>query len=80
MESLEERVARLEQQVAILQRYLGIDPALPVGDGPFLPLAFYEALRRGKMIHAIKIYREQTGASLREAKDRVEAMARNQQR
>lgn len=78
MESLEERVARLEQQVAILQRHLGIDPALLNADGPFLPPQFYEMLRRGKMIHAIKIYREVTGASLREAKNRVEAMARGQ--
>jgi hypothetical protein len=79
MESLEERIARLERQVANLHRHLGIDPALVDADGPFLPPAFYQALRNGKMIHAIKIYRDTTGASLLVAKNTVEAMARRQQ-
>lgn len=78
MESVEERIARLERQVANLHRHLGIDPAIVDADGPFLPPAFYEALRKGKMIHAIKIYREVTGSSLLVAKNTVEAMARNQ--
>ncbi len=33
-------------------------------------------LRRGQKIGAIKLYREQTGAGLKEAKDAVEALAR----
>ncbi|TMR18690.1 hypothetical protein ETD86_21135 [Nonomuraea turkmeniaca] len=78
MESVEERIARLERQVADLQRYLGIDPERENADGPFLPPEFYEALRRGKKILAIKIYREQTGASLLEAKNTVDTMALQQ--
>ncbi|MGI5284144.1 hypothetical protein ACQEVF_12485 [Nonomuraea polychroma] len=76
MDSVEERIARLERQVADLQRHLGIDPALADPQGPFLPPEFYQALERGKTILAIKIYREATGASLLEAKNTVESMAR----
>ncbi|MEV5890090.1 hypothetical protein [Nonomuraea fuscirosea] len=78
MESLEERLARLEQQVAYLQRHLGIDPAFidSAAGGPELPPQFYRELRDGKLIRAIKIYRESTGASLVVAKNAVESMAR----
>ncbi|MEV0167043.1 hypothetical protein [Nonomuraea fuscirosea] len=78
MESLEERLARLEQQVAYLQRHLGIDPDTgeAPGGGPELPPRFYQELRDGKLIRAIKTYRESTGASLVVAKNAVESMAR----
>ncbi|TDE28682.1 hypothetical protein E1295_42250 [Nonomuraea mesophila] len=83
MESLEERVARLEKQMAYLQRHLGIDPALidpalidSVGGGSRLPPDFYAAMRKGKKILAIKLYREATGASLVVAKKAVEDMER----
>jgi ribosomal protein L7/L12 len=33
-------------------------------------------MRRGKLINAIKVYRDVTGAPLRDAKAAVEAMAR----
>lgn len=42
---------------------------------PDLPSSFYDALSRGKKIQAIKIYREATGAGLKEAKDAVDRMA-----
>ena len=45
--------------------------------GPVFPPSFADALRRGKMIEAIKIYREVTGVGLKEAKDAVEAIVRN---
>jgi hypothetical protein len=45
--------------------------------GPVFPPSFADALHRGKMIEAIKIYREVTGAGLKEAKDAVEAIVRN---
>ncbi|MBF8188460.1 hypothetical protein ITP53_22575 [Nonomuraea sp. K274] len=76
MESVEERIARLEQQVANLHRHLGIDPALVDDEGPFLPPEFYQALEEKKLIMAIKIYRKATGASLLVAKNTVEAMVR----
>src|SRR5437868_64853 len=52
-------------------------PVPPMGmpPGGLFPPAFYDHLRRGKLIHAIKVYREVTGAPLAEAKAAVEAMA-----
>ncbi|GAA1656402.1 hypothetical protein GCM10009733_062400 [Nonomuraea maheshkhaliensis] len=78
MESVEERLARLEKEVADLRRHLGIGPGsvVPASGGPELPPRFYQELRDGKMIRAIKTYREATGASLVVAKRAVESMAR----
>jgi len=50
-------------------------PGSPQYADPRLPPTFYDALQKGKMIVAIKIYREVTGVGLKEAKDQVEAMA-----
>ena len=41
------------------------------------PQPLYDAIARGKLIQAIKIYRETTGVGLKEAKDAVDAMAGN---
>ena len=80
------RLLRLEQKVDFLFRHLGIDPSevlLDDGFGPSfagpslqsdLPSAFYDALRTGHKIEAIKIYREVTGAGLKEAKSAVDGM------
>ncbi|GLX05629.1 hypothetical protein [Microbispora sp. NBRC 16548] len=76
MDSIEQRVAQLENQVAFLQLYLGIDPAIAGDGGSVLPPEFHAALQRGKSIEAIRIYRKVTGASLVTAKDAVEAMMR----
>jgi ribosomal protein L7/L12 len=38
----------------------------------------HEYIHNQQLIHAIKLYRDATGASLAEAKDAVEAMARNE--
>lgn len=38
----------------------------------------HKYVREGQLIHAIKLYREATGASLAEAKQAVEEMARNE--
>jgi Ribosomal protein L7/L12 C-terminal domain len=53
----------------------GILPGPPQYADPRLPPEFYAALQSGKMINAIKVYREVTGVGLKEAKDQVEAMA-----
>ena len=42
---------------------------------PRIPRSSNDYLRKGKLIHAIKVYREVTGVSLAEAKAAVEAMA-----
>ncbi|MCK2217031.1 hypothetical protein MF672_025035 [Actinomadura sp. ATCC 31491] len=78
MESVEDRIARLEQQVAELQRHLGLvtGAAGAASDGPALPPEFHAALRDGKTVKAIKIYRQATGASLVVAKRAVEAIQR----
>ncbi|MBC2933065.1 hypothetical protein [Nocardioides sp. zg-1228] len=73
---LERRVASLEAQLAQLARAAspaGVAPLTASATEPWL--AEVQALRRaGKTIHAIKVYREHTGASLTQAKDAVEAL------
>lgn len=53
-------------------------PNLPeAGDAQDLPTAFEkmeQEVEAGRIIHAIKLYREETGAGLKEAKDAVERM------
>ena len=51
------------------------DPDVALADDDALPSALYDAIARGKLIQAIKIYRETTGVGLKEAKDAVDAMA-----
>jgi ribosomal protein L7/L12 len=87
-----ERLARLEYKVDYLITYLGLDPAdvaagrmpsagrldvAPTSELDGAPLGpVYEAVRRGKKIQAIKLYREATGAGLAAAKDAVDQIAR----
>ncbi|MFF3601066.1 ribosomal protein L7/L12 [Kitasatospora indigofera] len=77
---IESRLRRMDRRLTDMDRRLGliIDHlgARP-GDGAVEPaLRPVEALvRDGKKIHAIKAYREITGADLREAKAAVERMA-----
>lgn len=83
MAELEQRVARLEAQVAQLSSSSAGAPAgapIEAAGYPPVPATAYwmadvRALKSGgKMIHAIKVYREHTGVGLREAKDAVEAL------
>ena len=59
-----------------------LPPGLSTNSGYRLSAADRERimvlLKAGKKIHAIKLYREVTGAGLREAKDAVEDMERYQ--
>ena len=69
---LRQRVAQLERQVEFLltqlkltyvdQPYKGVDPDIA------------ELVGKGQLIEAIKLYREKTGAGLREAKDFIESL------
>lgn len=72
------RLARLERQVAFLYRHFGLDPALAdvFGAADGLPPEFVDALRRQDPLTAIKLYRQATGASLADAKETVERIAR----
>jgi hypothetical protein len=51
------------------------DPAPAAPASPYPP-ELLVALQRGRMIEAIKIYRQVTGASLKEAKSACEALAK----
>ena len=70
-----DRIVQLERQVDFLFRRLGIDPDLALAQDDALPAALYDAIARGKLIQAIKIYRDTTGVSLKQAKEAVEAIA-----
>ena len=79
------RIAELERKVSDLYQRLGQAELESPGDGfgfsePAPTTAtddprLLELLREGKEIHAIKLYRELTGAGLAEAKDAVEQLA-----
>ncbi len=70
---LEMRIQRLEQQVDLILGRMGYgDVASRTADSGRME----ELLRQGKKIEAIKIYREQTGVGLKEAKDAVDDMER----
>lgn len=71
-EDLRERVEALERQVAFLTRHLGLAGA-PVAPGQ-PPADVLELKRAGRVIDAIKRYRELTGLGLREAKDYVDRL------
>jgi ribosomal protein L7/L12 len=83
MLELQNRVARLEEQFARLTAALAAGPSSPVAVG-FDPGAvatasvdLYAEARalaaEGKKINAIKVVREQSGMSLKAAKDLVES-------
>ena len=64
------RLAAIERRLQAIMDHLGIvdvEPSFP---------QVTELARRGQKIQAIKLYREQTGAGLAEAKDAVERMER----
>jgi hypothetical protein len=65
------RLAEIERKLDLVIDHLGIQE--PEWSGPAAAL---QELRAGRKIEAIKAYREATGASLREAKDAVEAIAK----
>ena len=72
----EERIRRLEEQVAHLYAHLGLSPGVDrfaeVGGGG-LDADIQQLVTDGRKIQAIKLYRERTGVGLAEAKDAIEA-------
>jgi hypothetical protein len=66
--SSERRLGRLERKLDLILTHLGLD--LNPGVNPEV----IELMRSGKKIEAIKLYREQTGVGLKEAKDYVESL------
>jgi Ribosomal protein L7/L12 C-terminal domain len=58
----------LERKVDLILKHLGIDPNQGVDE------KIMELMKAGQKIEAIKLYREQTGVELKEAKDYVEGL------
>lgn len=70
--ALKERVDRLEVQMSSLLRSLGKGSDVPQ---PWQPSSrVLDLAAGGRKIEAIKTFREETGASLREAKEFVESL------
>jgi ribosomal protein L7/L12 len=65
------RLAEIERKLDLILDHLGI-----IGPASDVPAAVVQELLAGRKLQAIKMYRAATGASLREAKDVVEALAR----
>ncbi|MFF4800058.1 ribosomal protein L7/L12 [Streptomyces sp. NPDC001351] len=65
---LEKRVARIEHKLDLILAHLGLTEPEPWSD------EVNALVRDGKKIQAIKVYREATGAGLKEAKDAVDKL------
>ncbi len=75
MGSINARLRGIERKLNALLRHHGVDPTqgLPLSDR-----VKQLAADPGRKIEAIKVYREETGASLVEAKEAVEAFIKNE--
>jgi len=71
---LEARVRRLEALLEALLNRQGIDPAELIPPAPTEERAIRDALLSGNKILAIKLYRQQYGVGLKEAKDAIDRM------
>lgn len=69
---LRQQVERLERQVAFLMEKLGIE----YHDEPNAVVSpkILELVRKGAKIQAIKLFRQETGADLKTAKEFIEAL------
>jgi ribosomal protein L7/L12 len=71
---LRQRVAKLERQIAFLIERLGVE--YPEEPNQGVSPAVADLVQRGQKIQAIKRFREETGASLRDAKAFIESLER----
>jgi ribosomal protein L7/L12 len=76
---VQERFEALERRMAAIEEKLGVTPELGMrladGRPPAAPSSeVLELVRAGNTLGAIKSYRAQTGAGLREAKSVVESL------
>jgi large subunit ribosomal protein L7/L12 len=69
---LSARIAKLERQVAFLLKKLELEYV----DHPDMGVSpdIWDAVQRGNKIEAIKLYREQSGLGLKEAKDFIDSL------
>jgi hypothetical protein len=70
--NLNARLAKLERQVEFILKHLELDYVDKPGAG-VSPEILYQ-VQRGNKIEAIKLYREQTGLGLKEAKDFIDTL------
>lgn len=68
---IERKLALIDRRLKLIMEHLDIAEPQP----PEMPSVVQE-LEQGRKIQAIRLYREQTGVGLREAKDAVEEIAR----
>src|SRR5690349_4130205 len=68
--AVERKLATIEYRLKLIMEHLDI--AEPKPEFP----SVLQELEQGRKIQAIKLYREQTGVGLKEAKDAVEELAR----
>ena len=76
VQQLRSRVNELEDRLKVLYRHLNLEYNSDPGSDPVLNPKVQDALRKGNLIEAIKIYRELTGVGLAEAKAAVEQTRR----
>jgi ribosomal protein L7/L12 len=69
---LKSRVTQLEQKLEFLLQALGLESKGSIIQNS----ALIEEIKKGNKINAVKLYREQTGVGLKEAKDAVDALER----
>lgn len=74
------RIAELERKVDWLYRNAGYSSGYPTTSGATASAAgvsqeVLDLVRQGQPIHAIKLYREQTGVGLKEAKDVIDRLS-----
>jgi hypothetical protein len=70
--ALRRRVEKLERLVASLIEELGLE--CDEKPGPDLSPMIEDLVRKGELVEAIKLYRKETGAGLKEAKAFVESL------
>lgn len=76
-DDVQRRVEELERRVAALERAMGAAaPSRTVGEPneTWASVTVRNLVLQGKKIEAIKVFRDETGLSLREAKDIVERL------
>jgi ribosomal protein L7/L12 len=76
VQQLRSRVNELEDRLKLLYRHLNLEYNSDPSSDPLLNPKIQDALRKGNLIEAIKLYRELTGVGLAEAKAAVEHLAR----
>ena len=76
VQQLRSRINELEDRLKVLYRHLNLDYNSDPGSDPSLNPKIQDALGKGNLIEAIKVYRELTGVGLAEAKAAVERLAR----